>query len=165
MNQITDENNNFRSIEQNSHIEIVFIYINLENEITSLRQSTLHLNEPNQVSEMDLLSLITSNNFCGNIKYKYSFLLKYNTTLNNDNIISFLDSSFNHLDEVHCQENIKSISFQNSMVLLQSINTLYIIYKCISPKSKGYINTKRNISNIKLKPNHKNTKKYKPKFN
>lgn len=145
------------------YINIDFIYINRNNEIEKIKQESILLSVQNYITRDELIGILKRNSIDNNIKYSLMSILKYNITLEPDEIKNFLLS-----DNTTCynekfliiNKNIDTIKFEKTINMFQDLNNLFIIF---------YENTKENkISNgntstkkmyIKKNANRKTIKK------
>ena len=124
------------------YINIDFIYINKKNEIEKIKQESLLLTEQNYITRDELIGILKRNSIENSIKYSLMSILKYNITLEPDDIKNFLlsDNTSYYNDKFLIINNqIDTIKFEKTINMFQDLNNLFIIF---------YENTKENkISN------------------
>ena len=124
------------------YINIDFIYINKKNEIEKIKQESLLLTEQNYITRDELIGILKRNSIENSIKYSLMSILKYNITLEPDDINNFLlsDNTSYYNDKFLIINNqIDTIKFEKTINMFQDLNNLFIIF---------YENTKENkISN------------------
>ena len=108
------------------NLQIYYYYVNREKELFHIKKDSLIIN--NGVLEKDhLIYLIGKNRNYNNSKFQPLSLLKYNITINPEDINFFLkDNDFNQFLSV--EKNIDSIKWQDTITLFQDLNALIIIY-------------------------------------
>ena len=121
--------------ENISNIKIYIFYINNKNVLQKIKKDNLLLEDNGILKKEYIFSLIKkyevdSNNEINNKnKYKLFSLLKYNITLNPENIGNFIDNSqseeYNYLNPLTTIEDIK---YKESISIFQDLNGLYLIF-------------------------------------
>jgi hypothetical protein len=110
--------------EKVSNIKINFFYVNLENKLVSIKEDIIYIEDGNLKKDL-LIKLIKNNE---NIKYKLTYLLKYNFTLDSDKVLDFCndnDITENYLTSI---KNIDDINFNDTVCIFNDINCLFMIY-------------------------------------
>ena len=137
------------------------IYLNNENEIEKIKQESFLLSQCNYITTEEIIQILKENMTDQSKKYSLLSILKYNITLNPENIISYLspDYSVNSNDFLTSINHIMPITFEKSISMFHDLTDLIIIFYDKSVKSCAHNVTKK----IVLRSNHKNThrKQYK----
>lgn len=144
-------------------IEIYFIYINENNEISHTLK-TKHIIQDNKISRDELVFLVDKNRLRD---FKYSMMLKYNfdiepsdlldnTRNNNDNND---DEQTNYSKYLHEMTYLEDIHWNRTISMMSDLNTLYILYNKKhrdEPGDKPKNKTRKNRIQLRL------TEKYSP---
>lgn len=115
-------------------ISISIIYINYENNITHVKQEYFFLSSPNLLAKEELIGIIQKNNYFNNKRFKLYSLLKYNFSLDTEDIKSFLldKNEDDFLKKILINHNIE---FSDTISMFHDINEVYIIFKENDTKS------------------------------
>jgi hypothetical protein len=148
------------------YINIDFIYINKNNEIEKIKQDSFLLTQENSIKRDELIGLLKRNSIENDKRYSLLSILKYNITLETDEIKHFLSTS--DLSEYNkmfltINRHIETIFFEKTINMFQDLNNLYFIfYEKNDELKRGDLNnvTKRIYLNIisNTKP-HKHNRK------
>lgn len=135
-------------------IKIFFYYINKENILENTATKNLHLSKEGVLEKERLIAIINKNK---TPNYKLRNILKYNFTLEPENINKYIDSniSSNITNEylINYKNNIQDIKFNNTIKVAQKINGLFLIFKY---KEKYNNNNTKKVYKIK---NVRNTRR------
>jgi hypothetical protein len=134
------------------NIQLYFLYVNLDNEILKVSKETLELNN-NFLTKEELVHIIKKNEIDKDISYKLTGLLKYNITLDPENIEEFAAISTYNENFLESLKDIHDLHFKDTITIFQNMNGLYFIYQEKAKKLKS--NTKK----IYLEKSHRRTKK------
>jgi len=113
------------------YINIDFIYINRLNEIEKIKQDSILLSIPNSITRDELIGLLKRNTFDNNIKYSLMSILKYNITLEPDDIKNFLlsnDTSQYNDKFLIINKHIDTIVFEKTINMFHDLNKIIIIF-------------------------------------
>ena len=137
------------------YTNVNFFYVNRENTIEKIKQESFLMSEPNFISREEIIGLLKKNSIENNKRYTLLSILKYNITLDVDDINGFLTSTdvsvynekfltpINHID---------SITFENSINMFHDLTDLILIFYEKSSELKTY-NSHNATKKIYLKPN------------
>lgn len=129
--------------ENNEHpraqteIGIYFLYVDCDNEIIKIKKQNVDITDSTLNKDRIMKIITTHSIFDNSTKYCFDKLLKYSVICNIDDIENihndsdwdqYLNSSFT--EHTICSD----VHFDDSLVLLQDINSLFIFYK-EKPKS------------------------------
>ena len=138
------------------------IYLNNDNEIEKIKQESFLLSQCNYITTEEIIKILKENMTDQSKKYSLLSILKYNITLNPENIMSYLspDYSANSNDFLTSINHIMPITFEKSISMFHDLTDLIIIFYDKSFKSSHAHNVTKKIV---LRSNHKNThrKQYK----
>ena len=137
------------------------IYVNNDNEIEKIKQESFLLSQCNYITTEEIIKILKENMTDQSKKYSLLSILKYNITLNPENVISYLshDYSVNSNDFLTSINHIMPITFEKSISMFHDLTDLIIIFYDKSVRTCPHNVTKK----IVLRRNRKNThrKQYK----
>ena len=113
------------------YINIDFIYINKDNEIEKIKQDPFLMSVHNSITRDELIGLLKRNSIDNNKRYSLLSILKYNITLDSDDIKNFLlspDCSFYNEQFLTVNKHIDTIFFEKTINMFQDLNNLYFIF-------------------------------------
>ena len=113
------------------YVNIDFIYINKNNEIEKIKQEPFLMSEQNSITRDELIGLLKRNSIDNDKRYSLLSILKYNITLDSDDIKNFLSASdLSHYNELFLTINkhIDTIFFEKTINMFQDLNNLYFIF-------------------------------------
>lgn len=139
-------------------LDINFIYVGLNNEITAISTKPYDFIKPNILPKDHLIKIIKENMAKNNTNYKLLSVLKYNIDIIFEDLPYMLNKpkDYPFLTSI---ATLEDIHFKPTIDMFSEINTVYIVYyekdKTIQNKS----NTKKIIFKQPSKPNLKKTKR------
>jgi hypothetical protein len=128
------------------YVNIDFIYINKNNEIEKIKQEPFLMSEQNSITRDELIGLLKRNSIDNDKRYSLLSILKYNITLDSDDIKNFLTASdLSHYNELFLTINkhIDTIFFEKTINMFQDLNNLYFIFYEKNDDAK-----KRDLNNV-----------------
>jgi hypothetical protein len=150
-------------------VNLQFIYINQNNDIEKIREEIFLMKNPNIISREEVIGILKRNSYDENKKrYMILSLLKFNITLEPEDITSFLKNSksknqkYDETGFLIPIKHIDTITFRRTINMFHDLNTLYFVF--LENNEKMDETTRKNISKriyLHLKKKHKKTiKKY-----
>jgi hypothetical protein len=141
-------------------INMNIVYVNKSNDIEKVTEEVFFMQNPNIISREEIIGIIKKKSVTSNNNYSLLSLIKYNITLNPEDINIFLKSkNFDHYNDTFFStlKNIDTISFNKSIVTFQDLNTLFLVFY---EKEKVRTNDINNTKKIYLRRrlNSKNRK-------
>ena len=125
------------------NIEMFFFYVNRENELESINKINYILDNKSKITKNNIIKVIKENQFKNNKKYKVKYIVKYNITLEPDEIIHMLNVDNKEGNNFISNESYNNdIHFSDTVCILQDLNSLYIIFTEINTK-KSMTNTRK----------------------
>jgi len=112
-------------------ININIIYIDKDNNIVKVNEETFLMQNPNTISREELVGIIKKNTTINHNKYSLFSILRYNITLNPEDINIFLKTNtFEHYNKFFFTslKHIDTIVFDKSIITFQDLNALFIIF-------------------------------------
>ena len=129
------------AIEDIKTVNIFNLYINKRNDLEKIKI----LEHPIEkcLKKDELIKLIKEKQFDENIKYKLMSILKYNITLKQQDLYSFINetSTPNYLESI---QQLDDINFDSGLDIFDDLHSIYILYY---EKQKSNI-TKKNLPNM-----------------
>ena len=125
-----DNENKFYIKEDLLFIKINYIYVNSKQEITNLYEEKYIFKTPNVLVKEDLIGLIKRNSFVNQTKYSLFSILKYNISLEAQNLKTFFKTKNNIIGDSYLQsiKNITDIKFDKTISTFQDLNSLIVIF-------------------------------------
>lgn len=123
-----DEYSNFykKDVE---NIELFFVYVNSANEIELVNKIDYLLTNKKKIPINNIIKIIKENEFKNNKKYKLKHIIKYNLTIDPEDIIHMLETDNKEGTNFISSESYNNdIYFSDSISILEDINSLYIIF-------------------------------------
>jgi hypothetical protein len=159
--------------EDNYYVNLHFIYINQENSIEKIKQEKFFMNVPNYITREEILYILKKHTIMDDKKYSIFSLLRYNITLNPEDVPKYLNQSKDIQDFQENQpfltniKNIDTIFFEKTISIFQDLNDLFFILRENIPqptvsirKENQQINThNKNTKKVFIKHSHFNRKK------
>jgi hypothetical protein len=109
------------------YINLQLIYVNRYSEIEKIKQESFLMTTPNFISREEILQILKKNSDTNERRYKLLTILKYNITLDADDIKDFLKSTNNDVF-LTVVKNIDAITFEKTINMLQDLNDLIFIF-------------------------------------
>ena len=113
------------------YVNIDFIYINHDNEIEKIKQDTFLLSQQNSITRDELIGLLKRNSIDNDKRYSLLSILKYNITLDADDIKNFLithDLASYNEKFLTINKHIDTIFFEKTINMFQDLNNVYFIF-------------------------------------
>ena len=142
-------------------VNINIFYVNKDDNIEKVTEEIYFMRKPNTISREEIVGLIKKNSINNGNNYSLLSILKYNITLNPEEINTFL--KMKNLDYYNdcfltTLKNIDTIVFDKTIITFQDVNTLFLIfYEKEKDNHRNNINTTKKIYLRRLKPNNKKT--------
>jgi hypothetical protein len=137
------------------YTNVNFFYVNRNNDIEKIKQESFLMSEPNFISREEIIGLLKKNSIENGKRYTLLSILKYNITLDVDDITEFLTSHdvscYNEKFLTHIN-HIDSITFGNSINMFHDLNDLILIFYEKSTELKTF-NSLNATKKIYLKSN------------
>lgn len=137
------------------YIDIHFIYINKLNEIEKISKEQILLSTPNVFLTNELIQMLKMYSISNNTRYSLLSILRYNITMNPDEIVNFVKTnnniwSSNYLSVI---KKIDDIKYDKTINTFQDLNDLIILFY-----EKSVDKTRNNMTKrIYLNKQHKKT--------
>jgi hypothetical protein len=109
------------------YTNLQIVYVNRCSEIEKIKQESFLMTTPNFISREEILEILKKNSNDNGRRYTLLTILKYNITLDADDVIGFLKNN----DEnafLTVVKNIDSIKFERTINMLQDLNDLVFIF-------------------------------------
>jgi hypothetical protein len=141
------------------YTNLKIIYVNRENEVEKIKQESFLMTTPNYISREDILEILKKNSIDNDRRYRLLSILKYNITLDCEDIKGFLKNDLN--EPFLCIiKNIDAVTFEKSINMFHDLNDIILIFYEKSNELKVYDpnNTTKKIY-LKSTTNKKTLKK------
>lgn len=145
------------------YTNIYSIYINKNNEIDKLTNEPFLLTKPNYITREEIIRILKNKTHdSGNNKYSLLSILKYNISLDVEDVVPFLKCNSQDLEHYNNKfltsiKNVDTIYFENTISMFHDLNDVFFLFyeKQITNKNNSHNVTKK----IYLRPNssHKKT--------
>jgi hypothetical protein len=136
-------------------VKVFFLYVNTEKTVVNIKQEYIPLTVANLLPREQLITLIKEKQLTSpQIKYKLFSLLRYNISLQPEEISDFLASTDNsaYIERFLIKESyVKDIYFTDTINIFQDLNALYIIFKAVENNPVKASNTNTHKFTKKLK--------------
>ena len=120
------------------YVNLKFIYVNRDNEIEKIKQESFLMSSPNYISREEIIQILKGSTTDNEKSYSLLSILKYNITLDADEVKNFLMSSNIDRNYLNIVKNIDAISFEKSICMFQDLNDLILIFYEKSKEKKVY---------------------------
>tara|TARA_Y100000768_G_C23962573_1_gene676137 strand:+ start:884 stop:1558 length:675 start_codon:yes stop_codon:yes gene_type:complete len=136
----SDYNDFYKKNTEN--IELYFFYLNTNNEVETINKIQYILDNNSKISKNNIVKIIKENQNKNNKKYYLKYLVKYNITIDPEEIQHLLNVDNYEGKNYMSQETYnRDIYFSDSISILQDLNALYLIFSEINKKTS--INTRK----------------------
>jgi hypothetical protein len=143
------------------YVNLKFIYVNRESEIEKIKYESFLLSKPNNISREEILQILKKSSIEDERKYTLLALLKYNITMDSDDIQKYI-SSDEERTYLSIIKNIDSVPFDRTISLMHDLNDLILVFYEKSHELKEK-NTNNLTKKIYLREN-KNKKTIKKQY-
>jgi hypothetical protein len=111
-------------------INLKYIYINRNNDIVKMNSENFLMSTPNYITREEILKILKKNTNDNNINYSLLSVLRYNITLDSNDIEHFLSSlnDGNTNNFLTIIKNIDAISFEKTISMFQDLNDVIFIF-------------------------------------
>ena len=103
------------------------IYINRANEIEKIKQESFLMSSPNYITREEIIKILKNNSNDNERRYTLLTILKYNVTLDADDIKSFLKNN-NDDNFLTVVKNVDAIKFEKTISMLHDLNDIIFIF-------------------------------------
>lgn len=136
------------------YTDIHFVYVNKKNEIVKINQESFLFNNKNYISRDELVGLIKRNSIVDSTRYSIMSILKYNITLEPNDIKRFVCGEDDETSYMIPVSNIDTIKYDKTINMFQDLNDLLIVlYE--KPASNPNNSTRKIYLHAKSKPKDK----------
>jgi hypothetical protein len=143
------------------YVNLKFIYVNRESEIEKIKYESFLLSKPNNILREEILQILKKSSIEDERKYTLLALLKYNITMDADDIQKYI-SSDEERTYLSIIKNIDAVPFDKTISLMHDLNDLILVFYEKSHELKEK-NTNNLTKKIYLREN-KNKKTIKKQY-
>tara|TARA_Y100000996_G_scaffold319274_1_gene255375 strand:+ start:97 stop:615 length:519 start_codon:yes stop_codon:yes gene_type:complete len=123
--------------EKPENIQMFFLYVNKNEELETVNTNNYILDMKSSIPKGHLINVIRENREKNGKKYRLKNLIKYNVTIEPDDVIHMLNVSNEEGSAFISNENYNhDIHFSDTVCILQNLNSLYFVFHETSPKSR-----------------------------
>jgi len=121
------------------YINLKYIYVNRCNEIEKINQETFLMSNLNLITREEILQILKKSSYVNEINYSLLSILRYNNTLDVDDIINLIKYPDNDRNFLSIIKNIDAISFEKTINMFHDLNDLILIFyeKSLELKKKN----------------------------
>jgi len=142
------------------YTNINIIYVNTANNIEKIKNESFLMTTPNYITREEIIGILKANSIDHDKRYSLLSILKYNITIEPEDIPHYLKKSFNektHLDNhLDIIKNIDTIKFEKTISMFQDLTELIIIFFEKYPIKKKEMNNITNNITKKIYLNNRN---------
>jgi hypothetical protein len=109
------------------YVNLKFIYVNRESEIEKIKYESFLLSKPNNISREEILQILKKSSIEDERKYTLLALLKYNITMDADDIQKYISSN-EEKTYLSIIKNIDSVPFDRTISLMHDLNDLILVF-------------------------------------
>jgi hypothetical protein len=109
-------------------INLKFVYVNRNNEIDKIKQESFLMSTPNYISREEILQILKRSINDNSRNYSPLSILRYNITLDADDVKNFLLYPNEERNFLTVIRNIDAVSFEKTITMLQDLNDLILIF-------------------------------------
>jgi hypothetical protein len=110
------------------YINLKFIYINRDNEIEKIKQESLLMSKPNYISREEILQILKRTVTDDDRRYSLLSILKYNISLDAEDIKNFVLESTEERNYLRVIKNIDAIPLEKTISMLHDLNDIILIF-------------------------------------
>jgi|TARA_B110000114_G_scaffold185190_1_gene231222 hypothetical protein len=137
--------------EKSENIEMFFLYVNSEDELETVNSSTYILDVTSRIPKDRLVNVIKEHREKNKKKYRLINIIKYNVTLDPEDVIHMLNVDNREGDAFITHESYNhDIHFADTVCILQNLNSLYFVFR--ETPNKAY-SEKQRTRKITMSPN------------
>ena len=111
------------------YIKLKIVYINRNNELEKIKQESFLMSKPNFISREEIIQILKKNVSQDNRNYSLLSILRYNITLDSDDIKDYIYIGSNQeRNFLSIVKNIDAISFDKTINMFQDLNDLIFLF-------------------------------------
>lgn len=123
------------------YVNLKFCYVNRNNELDKIKEESFLMSNKNSITREEILQILKKTTVENEIKYSLLSILRYNITLDADDIKNFIIYSSENRETsensfLKTINNIDAIPFEKTINMFQDLNELIFIYYEKSPELK-----------------------------
>uniref|UniRef100_A0A6C0DTU6 Uncharacterized protein n=1 Tax=viral metagenome TaxID=1070528 RepID=A0A6C0DTU6_9ZZZZ len=144
------------------YVNINIFYVNKENEIDKITNEIFLMKNHNVISREEIIDIIKRNSCYNKNLYSLLSILKYNITVNPEEVTYFLDiKDYDFIDRYRqfltILQHIDTIVFEPTISMFQDLNNLIIIFYEKNEKYKNNYTKKIYFKRNKISKKYNNT--------
>ena len=110
------------------YVNLKFVYVNRSNEIEKIKHETFLMSTPNYISREEIIQILKGTSIDNDKRYSLLSILKYNITLDADEVKNFLILDNEERNYLKVVKNIDAIPFEKTINMFQDLNDLILVF-------------------------------------
>ena len=110
------------------YINLKFLYINRANELEKIKQQPFLMSNPNNISREEILKILKNSVNDNDRRYSLLSILKYNITLDAEDIKNFVLHTNEEINFLKVIKNIDAIPLEKTISMLHDLNDIIFIF-------------------------------------
>jgi hypothetical protein len=110
------------------YINLKFLYVNRENEIEKIKQEPFLMSKPNYISREEILQILKRSVIDDDRRYSLLSILKYNITLDAEDIKNFVLNQTEERNFLKVIKNIDAIPLERTISMFHDLNDIILIF-------------------------------------
>ena len=110
------------------YVNLKCVYVNRDNEIDKINTETFLMGKPNLISREEILRILKRDSVDTDRRYSLLSILRYNITLNADDVRHFLSSDPAPDSFLTVIKTVDAVSFEKTIHMMQDLNDLVLIF-------------------------------------
>jgi hypothetical protein len=110
------------------YVNLKFIYVNRENEIEKIKHESFILSKANYILREEILQILKKSSIEDERKYTLLSLLKYNITMDPDDIQKYIVETNIERNYLNIIKNIDSVPFDKTISMMHDLNDLILVF-------------------------------------
>jgi len=145
------------------YINLKILYINRENEIEKIKQEPFLMSRPNYIYREEILQILKNSIIDGDRRYSLLSILKYNITLDSEDVKNFVLNPNEERNYLKVIKNIDAIPLEKTINMLHDLNDIIFIFYEKSKELKE-VNANSSTKKIYLRSLSSNKKTIKKQY-
>jgi hypothetical protein len=110
------------------YINLKYIYVNRSNDIEKIKQESFLMSKPNYISREEILQILKRSVTDNDRRYSLLSILKYNITLDAEEVKQFVLNSNEERNYLQVIKNIDTIALEKTINMFHDLNDIILIF-------------------------------------
>ena len=110
------------------YVNLKYLYINRSNEIEKIKEESFLISRPNYVTREEILQILKKSLIDDDRRYSLLSILKYNITLDADDIKNYILYPNEERNYLKVIKNIDAISFEKTISMFHDLNDIIFLF-------------------------------------